>query len=129
MQPFLVPNCIAYKSSGKRKGVVCDIEKARVLEEKLQNEFNIELSGIIRDIEKDLRQKKVMMIDEKAKQHIRKGQVSYKVFDNENCMNCFLDTKKDNYQDTSKNPYNGDLNLGISAEKFQLVTKADNLLE
>lgn len=67
MQPFLVPNLIAYKSKENKKTVICDIEKSRVLEEKLQTEFDTELSAIIKDIEKDLRQKKVMMIDEKAK--------------------------------------------------------------
>ena len=93
MQPFLVPNICAYPSKNNAQ-VVCDIEKSRKIEETLQEEFDLELGSIIRDVEKDLRYKKCHMIDDKAKSQIRKKQVSYKVYHEDNCINFYLDTSK-----------------------------------
>ena len=66
MQPFLIPNICASPSKNGEQ-VVCDIEKSRKLEETLQEDFDLELGAIIRDVEKDLRYKKCHMIDDKAK--------------------------------------------------------------
>jgi len=77
----------------------------------------------------DLRQKKLHMIDEKSMKNIRNKQVGFKVYDENNSINCFTDSQKICYGDLSKNPYGGDLYLGVNSEKYQLIANPNAYMQ
>ena len=84
--------------------------------------FDEKVGPILQDVVKDLRNKNAHLIDEKSMKNIRKGNVSYKVYDQKNAINCYEDTQKICYSDLTKLPYGGDLHQGMDPEKFQLIT-------
>ena len=81
-------------------------------------EFDARAEIILEDVVKDLRNKNAHLIDEKSIKNIKKGNVSYRVYDQGNSINCYEDTQKICYSDLGKLPFGGDLHLGMAAEKF-----------
>jgi len=60
---------------------------------------------------RDLRNKNAHMIDSRAMKQLKKGNVSYRQYDESNAINCYDDTQKICFNDIVKNPY--ELQLGI----------------
>ena len=67
------------------------------------------------------------MIDAKSMQQLKKGNVSYQVYDEQNAINCYHDTQRTCYADIVKNPY--ELRLGITPDKFQMINNPEQYME
>lgn len=81
------------------------------------------------DIINDLKSKKAYLIDDRAIKNIKSKQVSYKLIDESNSITGYKDHQRICYSDLNKNPYNNELNLGIGAEKFQLIGDVDAYMQ
>ena len=77
------------------------------------------------DIVQDLRLKNAHAIDAKAMKQLRKGNTSYRKYDESNAINCYDDTQKTCFADVVKNPF--ELQLGITPDKFQIHFSNDAL--
>lgn len=68
------------------------------------------------------------MIDEKAIYQIREGKVGFKVYNAANSLMTYQDGHKICFSDLTKNPYDGDLYLGIKPDKMQLLIQPQGIL-
>jgi hypothetical protein len=62
-------------------------EETKDDEERRQNLFDIQMEKILPEVEHNLRKKRFLLIDAKSAKNIRNKQVSFKVFDETNCIN------------------------------------------
>ena len=74
-------------------------------EDQVQANFERQTSQLLPEIVDDLRHKNAHVIDAKAMKQLRKGNVSYKRYDESNSINCYDDTQKICFADVVKNPY------------------------
>jgi len=89
MQPFLVPNEIAYPTRVTEDEL--GHESYRVLfdpnspseDQAIQERFDNWSRPVIKDIVNDLRCRKAYLIDDRAIESIKTGNVGYKVFDDD----------------------------------------------
>ena len=96
----------------------------------MQERFDNWSKPVIKQVVEDLRQRKAYLIDEKAVDAIKKGNVGFKVFDDaKKCIQSYADTQKLCYSDLSKNPFGSELHLEIPPEKFQLLTNIDGYMK
>lgn len=85
LQPFIVPNVIAHPRKDGKKIFELN-QKARDLETLRQEKFDNEIEKALPDIEHQLRKKRFLLIDAKSAKNIRNRQVSFKIFDETNCL-------------------------------------------
>ena len=95
----MVPNVIAYPRKiveGKKSAKIFEGPgKSEAdtggdgLEEKKQNKFDDRVEEVLEDVVKDLRNKNAHLIDEKSIRNIKKGNVSFKVYNEENAINTY----------------------------------------
>lgn len=74
-------------------------------EDRVQASFERRVGEVLPDIINDLRHKNAHMIDKKAMKQLKKGNVSYKSYDESNAINCYDDTQKICFADIVKTPY------------------------
>ena len=86
----------------------------------IQASFDEAIVKILPEIVTDLRQKKCHLIDDKSIQNIRDQKVGFKIYNQTNSVNTYVDGQKICFQELSKNPYDGDLYLGVKPDKMQL---------
>ena len=99
VQPFMVPNIIAYPGNSKvfnvppqqahgadeemndeeeSKVINTDSESTKWIDDRIQADFETQASGYLPEIVSDLRNKSAHMIDARAMKQLKKGNVSYK---------------------------------------------------
>lgn len=136
MQPFMVPTAIAYptrvKSDEESKDNYTCLFDPDAMEEdleeddKVQARFDAWSQPVLKQVIGDLRERKAYLIDEKAAEAIKKGNLGYKALDDDKkCVQSFADTQKICYSDLSKNPFGSELHLEIHPDKFQMITNPE----
>lgn len=140
MQPFMVPNVIAYPTrvhqdlSEERKEAFRplfdpSVQSEAAEEEKVQERFDAWSKPVLQQVVDDLRLRKAYLIDDRSVEAIRQGNVGYKVFDSDSkCLQGYADTQKLCFSDLHKNPFGSDLHLEIPPDKFQLITNPEGYL-
>ena len=88
--PFMVPNVIAHPrkvTEGKKSAKIFegpsksdDDTGGDGMEEKKQDKFDDRVEEVLEDVVKDLRNKNAHLIDDKSIRNIKKGNVSFKVY-------------------------------------------------
>ena len=86
------------------------------------------MSKILPTVINDLRQKRVHLIDDKSMNQIREGKVGFKIYNESNSLMTYQDGQKICFNDLTKNPYDGDLYLGIKPDKMQLLINPTGVL-
>ena len=79
------------------------------LEEKKQDKFDDKVEEVLEDVVKDLRNKNAHLIDEKSIRNIKKGNVSFKVYNEDNSINTYDEGRSICYSDMTKLPFGTDL--------------------
>ena len=98
-------------------------------EDKRQSKFDDRVEEVLEDVVKDLRNKNAHLIDDKAVRNIKKGNVSYRVYDQDNSINTYEESQKICYSDIKKLTYGGDLHHGMTPDRFQLISNPYSYME
>jgi hypothetical protein len=122
----MVPNIIAYptrvfheETKESYRTLFEATDEACEEDDKVQERFDAWSKPVLKQVIEDLRTRKAYLIDDRAVDAIRKGNVGYKLFDDDKkCLQSYADTQKLCYSDLSKNPFGSELHLEIPPEKF-----------
>lgn len=125
-QPFIAPNVIAHPRKDGRK--ICEInQKARELENLRQEKFDVEVEKALPEIEHQLRKKRFLLIDAKSAKNIRNRQVSFKIFDETNCLQQeYTEQGEDSFAIPEQYLMSSDLNANL--DKFAFVNQIETQL-
>eukprot|EP00347_Sterkiella_histriomuscorum_P001948 403370052 len=122
MQPFIIPNVIAYPNkNGKR---IKDFEGTQQLDADRQQLFDQQIDRVLPEVEQSLRKKRFYLIDAKSAKNIRNKQVSFKQYDENNCIieGQELDIPFDSH---NMNVMTSELNEELWGEKFRFTSRPD----
>ena len=90
------------------------------MEDRRQTTFDQAIDKVLPEVEHDLRKKKYLLIDAKSAKNIRNKQVSFKVFDEQNSINEYMEPDE-SLDELAIDPYSTDLYDTFEGEQFQFL--------